>query len=579
MIWDAESGANLHKFNVKAGPLTSVAVSPQGMFVAGGSSTGTLSVVNTSLSTRSVPEPSFLYNWLSNLEPQQALVQYVRLAAQHPTIANVQDAQGWSIINHAMSKGNAQVAQLVLNSLPDGAGHFGLISAAAFIVQTRVRFHQPAGDEEADDQFSPNMFAQRVPTHNPNKAIERSGMSVAGFGRTRSVASMTARRAASKLNVQASGESGGGLRDVLVQKSVKSFSQAIKKVAVELFTEKRDAAHMDLIMNNALALALNSKSSECVQVLLDAAAAEKVSWGSYHAITDMVPELAVRYPYMCYGFLAHLKLQKIGELEVPVEVMTDVDQSIIRTAPFFTNVRELWKSHLKLHQIKNIATQPYAHVEASMVRLPFACAVGKESLLHTLVTSNVPVQAFGTPTVRAVIKHKWRLYGSLRLTIRSINYIIYTIIFTCFCVIYAMEDRNLNVKDYWNSGTTPKVEMLLSAYLFIQTAWFAWMELSQIFAIGLMQYFASVWNFLDVVTITLMLIIMPFHAARVSALDGQALSAMIAFEVSAGSNTRSAGRNAVAAASTEPTCSLAGHATPCSRANLAPCSSESCPRG
>ena len=47
------------------------------------------------------------------------------------------------------------------------------------------------------------------------------------------------------------------------------------------------------------------------QVLLDAAADEKVSWGSYHAVTDMIPSLAVRYPYMCYGFLANLELQKV----------------------------------------------------------------------------------------------------------------------------------------------------------------------------------------------------------------------------------------------------------------------------
>jgi hypothetical protein len=29
------------------------------------------------------------------------------------------------------------------------------------------------------------------------------------------------------------------------------------------------------------------------------------------------------------------------------------------------------------------------------VRLPFACALGKESLLQTLVESDVPVQAYG----------------------------------------------------------------------------------------------------------------------------------------------------------------------------------------
>jgi hypothetical protein len=93
----------------------------------------------------------------------------------------------------------------------------------------------------------------------------------------------------------------------------------IKKVAVELFVEKRDMDHMELIMNNALALALNSKSSECVQVVLDAAAQNKVSWGSYHAITDMIPSLAVRYPYMCYQFLAQVRQ---GKRETSEEVVT-----------------------------------------------------------------------------------------------------------------------------------------------------------------------------------------------------------------------------------------------------------------
>lgn len=90
------------------------------------------------------------------------------------------------------------------------------------------------------------------------------------------------------------------LRGVLVQRSVKSFSQNLKKVAVELFAERVETDHMLLIHNNALALALNSRSSECVQVLLDHVAANKVSWGSYHAITDMLPSLAIRYPIMCH---------------------------------------------------------------------------------------------------------------------------------------------------------------------------------------------------------------------------------------------------------------------------------------
>lgn len=62
------------------------------------------------------------------------------------------------------------------------------------------------------------------------------------------------------------GESRLGDFESMVQKSGKSITQAVKKVAVELFTEKRDLDHLELIMNNALALALNSRSSECVQV-------------------------------------------------------------------------------------------------------------------------------------------------------------------------------------------------------------------------------------------------------------------------------------------------------------------------
>lgn len=48
-------------------------------------------------------------------------------------------------------------------------------------------------------------------------------------------------------------------------------------MAVELFTEKRQLDHLELMGNNALALALNSRSSEAVQVVLDAVAASKVS--------------------------------------------------------------------------------------------------------------------------------------------------------------------------------------------------------------------------------------------------------------------------------------------------------------
>jgi hypothetical protein len=120
-----------------------------------------------------------------------------------------------------------------------------------------------------------------------------------------------------------------------------------------------------------------------------------------------------------------------------VAVMRGLERSVIRTAPIFTNVRNLWQSHLKLHEVRQ-GPQAYAHVKASMVRLPFACSIGKESLLQTLVESDVPVQAYGTPTVRAVIRHKWRLYAQSKLIIRALNYMFYTLVFTVYAILFAM---------------------------------------------------------------------------------------------------------------------------------------------
>ena len=79
--------------------------------------------------------------------------------------------------------------------------------------------------------------------------------------------------------------------------------------------------------------------------------------------------------------------------------------SVIRTAPFFTNVKALWSSHLKLHENSD-ESRAYAHVEATMARLPFACALGKESLLQSLVESNVPVKVGVWPANEGGLLHQ-----------------------------------------------------------------------------------------------------------------------------------------------------------------------------
>ncbi|KAG1680624.1 hypothetical protein FOA52_015073 [Chlamydomonas sp. UWO 241] len=524
-MWDTESGAAMHKFDMKSGGLSCVSVSPLMQFVATGSSSGTLSVINVGLATRDVPEPSFLYNWLAAQDPKTALVQYVKLASRFPTLPNVQDCQGWNVVSHAMSKGNAAVSALVLNTMPDGCQSFGLISSIPYTQMTRVRFHNP-DDGEGDD-------------HEEMRGVLSALSYTAGAGTRSSPSKLLAGAIKSfRSDTGVAGSDGGStryhagegsLRDVVVQKSIKSFSTAVvKKVTVEMFTEQREANHMELIMNNALALALNSKSSECVQVLLDAAAAEKVTQGSYHAITDMMPSLAVRYPYMCYGFLANMSLQKVGELEVPVNVIRGIDQSVIRTAPYFTNVRELWRSYSEAQSETSAGPQPYAHVEARMVRLPFACALGKESLLQTIVASNVPVQAYSTPSIRAVIRHKWRLYGEARIVTRTVIYAIYALVFTIFAVIFARENHSLSLNEYWASGGTAKCQLVMSAYLLLQTAFFAYMEVSQLIGTGLLLYFRSFWNALDLWSIALNLVIPIMHFARAGAGAGGVLSPLIA---------------------------------------------------
>ncbi len=42
--------------------------------------------------------------------------------------------------------------------------------------------------------------------------------------------------------------------------------------------------------------------------------------------------------------------QNVGELEVPVLVMKGLDDAVIRTAPFFTNVKALWQNKLRQHE-------------------------------------------------------------------------------------------------------------------------------------------------------------------------------------------------------------------------------------
>lgn len=126
---------------------------------------------------------------------------------------------------------------------------------------------------------------------------------------------------------------------------------------MELFVEKPEANDDDVVFNNSLALALNSNSSECVRAILQAATSSKISWGSYHCYNSVMPGLVGRYPYLSYQFLAGLKNEMVGDLEVPFQVMDGLRGGLIRTAPIFTNVNRLWQSHINSMEAKTRAVE------------------------------------------------------------------------------------------------------------------------------------------------------------------------------------------------------------------------------
>lgn len=63
---------------------------PQGIYLAGGSTTGTLAVCSLPLTSRTLPEPSFLYHWLSNQDTKRALPLIHKMMAQYPYLLNMQ---------------------------------------------------------------------------------------------------------------------------------------------------------------------------------------------------------------------------------------------------------------------------------------------------------------------------------------------------------------------------------------------------------------------------------------------------------------------------------------------------------
>ena len=75
----------------------------------------------------------------------------------------------------------------------------------------------------------------------------------------------------------------------------------------------------------------------------------QVTAGSYAAVTNAIPEVALQYPEMCYRFMQGLPLKVLGEMEIPSTVAAQ--GTIVRAATSYTSYKEMWQEALQLDKV------------------------------------------------------------------------------------------------------------------------------------------------------------------------------------------------------------------------------------
>eukprot|EP00201_Polytomella_parva_P015433 CAMPEP_0175051112 /NCGR_PEP_ID=MMETSP0052_2-20121109/7617_1 /TAXON_ID=51329 ORGANISM="Polytomella parva, Strain SAG 63-3" /NCGR_SAMPLE_ID=MMETSP0052_2 /ASSEMBLY_ACC=CAM_ASM_000194 /LENGTH=541 /DNA_ID=CAMNT_0016315357 /DNA_START=84 /DNA_END=1705 /DNA_ORIENTATION=- len=279
---------------------------------------------------------------------------------------------------------------------------------------------------------------------------------------------------------------------------------------------------------NAVRIALKANSADCVQLLLDAMLEEKVTPGSYRAITEAIPDVAEQYPTMCEAFLTGLPLKPLGEMEIPASIASR--GMIVTSSPSYTSYKEMWHNELNLDN-PEVNKGPKILMEASMVQLPFAVASGKDSLLHTMVESAVPVQAFGSDTVKAIIDFKWNRFARIKIYSKFLLYFFFVLVYTVGAILFS--------RDTVSQTTTPKqltssvdgcVLLSFMVVLFFFGTYYMTIEVMQLLSLGLTSYFESFWNVIDVISYSIIIAITPCVIMRVGIGKGQVIAVLFALE-------------------------------------------------
>jgi hypothetical protein len=173
---------------------------------------------------------------------------------------------------------------------------------------------------------------------------------------------------------------------------------------------------------------------------------------------------------------------------------------------------------------------PMMVVEASMVQLPFALKFGQGSLLNDLVEADVPVQTFGSATVSAIIDYKWNKFARRAIFSKLLVYLTFTLLFTIYGILFANDDYTL---DAHNQFSKPENFFLLVLDVILWIFGFRYIILEgyQMNKVGIVAYFNSIWNFVDIISYGATLVITPCHIMRYQIGRAQAIPALIAVEV------------------------------------------------
>eukprot|EP00798_Chlamydomonas_sp_ICE-L_P023436 gene23436-30721_t len=213
---------------------------------------------------------------------------------------------------------------------------------------------------------------------------------------------------------------------------------------------------------NALAIAIHASSTDCVSLLLDAIVLEK--------------------------------------------------GVIVEACNSYASYKEMWQKALQLDRVPK---GPMVMMRASMVRLPYSASLGKDSLLETLVSNaQVPVMTFGSNTVKAIINYKWDRFAKRQIFFKALIYMVFIITFTLYAIFRSDEDPDENFTESMQNPVGRAV-IILSLIVWVFGLYFSVLEGIQMVKLGLVTYFSSGWNLMDIAAYSICLVICPCEIFRV----------------------------------------------------------------